>query len=400
MFRHLLMCSGLAFFFCTLWAQSEVISEVRFHGNHSIPDPELLQLSGVKPGDRISTGSLVQIEERLMKSGRLESVDVRQRSRSLTATDEVVLIILIKEKTAISKKFLFFPILSPNDEYGLTYGARVTSIDLLGAEERITFPLSWGGIRQAAAEASFSFEKRFHHEVLVATRVWQRENPHFEIDDRRTELGGGFTQKFKNLRWGLETGWSQVDFASTNDEFVTLAAELTWDTRQDFILPRDAFYASIGWERMAILDGKPNFNRLKLDFRGFKGVWGRAIVAGRFFYHRADGRLPDYQRPFLGGAATLRGHPPGEFVGDNLVSSSVELRLPLHAPLAFYQAGVHVFFDSGAVYDHGQSFGQANFRHGVGGGFFFALLGLGLKVELAYDLDDSLRVHFSSGFGF
>ena len=153
-------------------------------------------------------------------------------------------------------------------------------------------------------------------------------------------------------------------------------------------------------ERIKLLDGGPRFNRYKLDVRGYKGVFGQAILAGQFLYHIADGRLPDYQRPFLGGSATLRGENPGAFIGDNLVLTSLELRMPLNSKLAVYRAGIDVFFDSGAVYDHGRSLGSADFKHGAGIGFFLFVAGYGIKVDFAHNLRDNFRVHFSTSFRF
>ena len=51
-----------------------------------------------------------------------------------------------------------FPILSHEDGYGLTYGARLTIADpnWMGKRSRITFPLTWGGTKQAGV----TLEKR------------------------------------------------------------------------------------------------------------------------------------------------------------------------------------------------------------------------------------------------
>jgi outer membrane protein assembly factor BamA len=137
-----------------------------------------------------------------------------------------------------------------------------------------------------------------------------------------------------------------------------------------------------------------------LDLRGYKGVIGQMVLAGQFLHLTVDGRLPDFERPFLGGANTLRGYKPGAFIGDNLVTSSIELRMPLTSPHVAYHAGIDVFLDSGAVYDYGTSIGNADFKYGAGIGWFFLFMGFGIKADLAYDMHDDLRFHFSTGFRF
>jgi outer membrane protein assembly factor BamA len=341
---------------------------------------------------------LQEIRTRIRKSGRFESVEIRKRYRSMSSTDRVHLIILVKEKPPLKKKWMFFPILQLNDEYGFTFGGRFTFIDLFGANERITIPLTWGGVRQARAEASFSPGFGFD-EYLVGGGILQKENPHFRIDDRRNELKLGARKQVGVFRLDLGGDWTSVKFDPLKDTFFSFKADAILDTRRDINLPGNAIYTGFGYERMVIRAGD-SFNRFKVDLRGFKRMTGASVLAAQVFYHGTDGSLPDYQKPFLGGAATLRGHPAGEFIGDKLLIGSLEWRVPLTSKLAVYQGGFNLFFDTGTVYDHGQSINKARFHHGAGGGFFIFVLGLGLKIEVAHNLKDSARVHFSTGFRF
>ena len=79
---------------------SEVVSELRVHGNYSIPDADVVRLAGVEPGDEIGPGALETIAARLRASDRFDDVDVRKRYMSLTRTDAVALILLVRERPA------------------------------------------------------------------------------------------------------------------------------------------------------------------------------------------------------------------------------------------------------------------------------------------------------------
>jgi hypothetical protein len=44
--------------------------------------------------------------------------------------------------------------------------------------------------------------------------------------------------------------------------------------------------------------------------------------------------------------------------------------------------------------------GSAKFRQGAGLGRYFLIAGFGIKDDLAYNMHDAFRVHFSTGFRF
>src|SRR5437867_11719988 len=137
---------------------SDTVVEVRYHGNFSIPDEEMARLAQVPAGTQLSENSLAEIKDRLMRTRRFSWVEVSKRSRALSNSGDVVLVITVKEKTPLKSRFMFMPILSGSDEYGFTYGGRFTAINFLGAKERISFSLTWGGVRRAAVEGQRDFK--------------------------------------------------------------------------------------------------------------------------------------------------------------------------------------------------------------------------------------------------
>lgn len=377
------------------------IAEIRFHGNYSIPDEELERAAGIAVGEELPAGGLEEIEHRLLRGRRVESVAIERRYRSLDGRGDIVLLVNVKERAPLSKKFMVFPILSGSDEYGLEFGARLTAIDLLGAGERISFPATWGGVRRIAAEARFDSGLPIASAFLAGASLSQKEHPHYELADRRTELWGGVTRRLEIFDLDATVGRSRVHFDRADQDFWSWGAGIALDTRRDTGFPRDAVFSRFGWERLAFDGGGPaDVNRYRADVRGYKGLIGPTVLAAQVLLHGSDGPLPRYQQPFLGGAGTLRGHPPGEFAGDNLAVGSIELRMPLSSPLSVHRAGLALFFDSGAVYDHGRRLGDAAFKHGAGVGFFVLVAGFGIKIDVAHDLHHRVRVHFATGFRF
>ena len=112
----------------------------------------------------------------------------------------------------VTSRLMFLPILSYADGYGFTYGARFSTVDLLGAGERLSVPLTWGGTRRAALEAERTFKRGPLTRSSRASAIWQRENPRFEIrrparraeGARRTRLrptSSGSASSARAARW-------------------------------------------------------------------------------------------------------------------------------------------------------------------------------------------------------
>jgi outer membrane protein assembly factor BamA len=381
-------------------SSEETIAEIMIRGNLKIPDETITRLAGIQVGIPAANLALEDLKQKLLQTGKFEWVHVAKRYRSLSRTDQVVLLITVKEKPSAKSKLMFFPILSGSDEYGLNYGISVAAKDLLGLKEKISMPLAWGGIRRAAFEGEFDLHNPIFRTLTAAGEISRKENPHYKKGDFRKEIQVTLQRRLSRFEFNVQSGWTDVRFDARSTDLAHIGAGLVFDTRQDINFPRNAVFAGVSYKRLSILDGGPGYNLYTLDLRGYKGLVGQTILAGQFLYRGANGRLPDYERPFLGGANTLRGYEAGAFTGDSSASASLELRMPLTPLRKIYHAGIDVFTDSGAIYDHGMSLGNAKFKHSAGLGGYFLIMGFGIKADLAYNMHDAFRLHFSTGFRF
>ena len=389
----------------------ETLIEVRFRGNFTISDETLLQMAGIEVGLPADVFPPETIRQTLLGSGRFEWVEVTKRYRSIARNDKVVIVITVKEKEYLKNKFMVSPIFGSEDEYGFTYGLRGTTKNLLGLQERISIPLTWGGVRRVKVVGEFELRNPVVQTLTVAVGASQKEHPHYEKIDFRKEVNIAVKHRLKLFEVNAQSGWTDINFDGRNGNFVTFGTGMVFDTRQDVIFPRNSVYADITWKRLSFLDAGQGINVYTVDFRGYKGLIGQTILAGQFYYNGADGTLPDYEQPFLGGAATLRGYESGVFIGNNIATASLELRQPLDfmrriimkTPLSKISdrinciSGVALFIDSGAAYDYGVSLRNAKFMHSTGIGAFILIMGFGIKVDVGYNMhDDVFRAHFSS----
>lgn len=371
------------------------VGTVRVHGNHSIPDAEVTRIAGVEVGDAFTDELAALVEARLVGSGRFESVDVRVRYRGLSSSGDVAMVLLVREKRSAASRFMVAPLFDATDEYGVTLGARVAVVDLGGEDRALGFPISFGGTRQAAVEGRVG---AFRFDLARRRRV----NPHFDAPDNRLELGGSYRSSFKRLSAELRGRWSDVDFLGLDERVARFGGRVSFDTRVDPTIPGDAFFAGLGVERLAFESDEPrdDVQLYRVDLRGYKRLVGQALLAVQVDWTTASGRLPPYEQRFLGGGGTLRGTAPGRFIGDNRALATAELRLPMTSPLSFARAGFHVFYDTGAVYDHGVGIRKARFHHGVGVGTFFRFAMIGLRTDVGWDLEGTTRFHIASQFKF
>ena len=395
-------------------SSSEVVTEVRIHGNYSVPDADVARLAGIAPGDPIDAGTLEAIVARLRASDRFDDVEVRKRYTSLTRSDEVALILLVHERPApasdnrmvralyaASRHTLFMPILNYAEGNGFTYGARFSLVDVLGDRGKLSAPLTLGGSRQAALE----LEKRFDTGVVHALRggvSWSsHENQHYRVDDQRTEAWLGADRKVVDaVRVSAQAGWSDVGFGPIDERIATYRIGLELDTRRDVGFPRDAVFVRGTWQWLNPAGGASAVSQPQVDARGFIGLFGQSVLAVRAQYQGASATVPRYAQPLLGGRGSLRGHRVGAQAGDRLAAASAELRFPLSSPLSFGKAGVRLFVDTGAVWDVDERLRKTRFSQGVGGGVSLSAAFINLQLDLGHDLRGGARLHFATSVSF
>ena len=389
------------------------------HGNAYLTDDDVIRLAGVAVGTTLDGAEIDAIRKRLEDSGRFDTVEVRKRYRSLTDTTDVALVLLVHERPGVrsvddgigavlnpirrvKSRLMFLPIITYADGYGFTYGGRVSTVDLLGIGERLSVPLTWGGMRRAALEFERPFKRGPLTRIESSLAIWNRENPRFEIRDQRVELKGRAERVFADIvRLGVEGSRATVSFADLDDRLTTFGGNVALDTRGDPAFPGNAILLSAGWTAMNFRSLPTRVNRYTSDARGYLRLYRQSVVAARAQYVAADATLPPYERLLLGGSSTVRGFRTGSFDGDRSFVTSLEFRTPITSVLSGAKLGVTAFMDAGKIWDFGQSLDDATWRQGVGGGVFLIAPLVRINLDVAYGLKTgNTRLHVSSGFTF
>jgi outer membrane protein assembly factor BamA len=393
-------------------AQTETIAEIRVHGNHTTPDGDILAIAGLSVGQEATEARLNDAARKLENSRRFEGVEVLRRFRSIASTADILVMLVVDEHPAVSdldltpgpfKKLgaasMWMPILNHADGYGFTYGARTTILDALGPRSSLSVPLTWGGERRAAAELERRFERGPLDVIRGTFAVNRRVNPHFQLSDRRFEAKvraeGALTDW---LRVGAGARFTDNRFGPLDNRTRAGGADVILDTRLDPTFPRNAVYASTGFEQMQFDVGKAT--RWNTDLRGYIGLGGSPVLALRGSLARSNAPLPLFEQALLGGSSTLRGYTTGHRAGDNLATLSAELRYPLNSPLNYGRVGLKAFIDGGTTWAHGGRLKDQRFERGIGGGFYFGAGPLIVDLDVAWPETGKPRAHFGMGVNF
>lgn len=404
---------------------AEVIAEIHIHGNVATPDAEVLKIAGVAKGDPFRETTLEDVRKRLKASGKFDTIDVRKLYASIADPSQVALVLIVNEgavridmpeeggQPRIVRKrglhnFMFLPILDAEDGYGLTYGARVAFVGIARGPNRLSSPLTWGGLKRAGLEFEHTFAAGPVSRVEVGSAIQRRQNPAYEIDDDRQRLWARVERVRGPVRLGATVGWQDVSFAEIDDRLKTFGADVAYDTRLDPVLPRNAVYGLVSWERVAGAAGSPDpatgksepIDRLRLDGRGYLGLIGQSVLVVRALREDAGSPQPLYLRSLLGGWSNLRGFEAGAFTGDTLVSGSIELRVPLNSPLQVARIGVNAFADYGTAYEKGMRLADQTFHRGYGGGGWITITALRFGVGVAHGVGSGTRFTFAGGLTF
>jgi outer membrane protein assembly factor BamA len=410
-----------AFLFCLLVCDqpsavavaAQVLAQIRVQGNVATPDEEVVRLAEVSVGMPVGPDMAAQVADRLRATKRFQHVEVLTRYASINDPTQVILVVLVDEgpvsiestsdpthPTRVVRKrstqLQVLPVFGSQDGYGVTYGARLSQSGLLGPNSRLQVPATWGGDKRVAAELEVRFDDAPVSRVAGGVGWRRQTNPFYDADDERDAAWvRAEKQILEPLRVAVSGGWQRVLFLGQTDHVVQGGVDAVFDTRLDPWLPGNAIYVNAGWDRLAF-HSTAAVDRLQLDARGYIGIFSKPVLVVRAVRDASDGPLPPYLKPLLGGMPNLRGYAVGTAAGDDLLSGSIELRVPIASLLRVGRIGASGFLDSGTAYDQNAQLADQRFRSGAGGSLWIFVPLARLEVAVARGFESSTRVHVNA----
>ena len=240
---------------------------------------------------------------------------------------------------------------------------------------------------------------------------------------------GGTERFFKHLYFGFRTeGFEPESFAVRNNgeqvglpaviaddlgrnQVAAFSIGLDADLRDNRAYPLRGFWGGVAaeWSHDEI-GSDVNFSKITFDGRFYRRVWRRQVLAFHLKGGYTTSGSPFYERFYLGGANSLRGHPDRRLTpvgwGTKLILTNTEFRFPLsHKNFPNHSASAVLFFDAGGIWQENQTPSLDDFFTSLGFGFRVKLPIVGMtRFDFAIPLqnidDNDFQFHLSFGHTF
>ena len=252
------------------------------------------------------------------------------------------------------------------DGYGLTYGARFAAGGSAGRNSRLSFPLTWGGDKEAAAELDKTFVRGPINRVIAGASISRRDQS--VLRARTTTAARVWVRGERELdpcgpRRGRRPAGSTSRSSRRDDRFAQAGADVVLDTRLDPLLPRNAVYARAAGSISISSRGRrqPDRARCARLHGTVRPEHARRACAAPGL---PDRPLPPYLKPLLGGMANLRGFGRNA-AGDTLVAGVRRADGAAHLAAQRRQDRRQRLRRRGTVYDKGERFADQTMKRGI-----------------------------------
>lgn len=320
--------------------------------------------------------------------------------------------------------FIPFPAFTYTEENGFSYGAGLSSLNLLGRDIQVSARALFGGTTTYSARISYPWITGNHVSVDFFGAHLERDDELREFEETSDEFTPWVGSYFAGDRGRIGGAFSLFSVKSdvdgititpdNHDQLRRLGFRIGWDTRDSWRNPRNGWQNELElWRTGGLLGGDGNFWTVTADVRRFQPTGPRdALVAGTLITLQtgeAGTDIPAYMRYHVGGASTIRGYAVSDLgkrlSGKNQWLSTVEYRhtvLPLRRWDVLrwsFNLGVEVaaFGDFGFAWDEADEFAFRRFRAGTGLGLRLLVPGSEqTRFDVGWSRDGGFQFHFGN----
>lgn len=198
------------------------------------------------------------------------------------------------------------------------------------------------------------------------------------------------------------------------DRFLTFSSAFVYDGRDVREYPTDGSYLGASVTKYGLGESEVNLIRARLDVRRYQSLGdGIALGARAFGTFLSGGASASYLHAYFGYDERIRGYFSTVREGENLLSGSIELRVPILLPryysvslkylppeFSVWRYGLYAgfFADAGTLWYRGAPFSNLPWYTGYGAGLQF-LLPYSLIVRTEYAFNQKGQGQFVLDFG-
>lgn len=312
------------------------IERIQIKGNEKTRDEVLRREARIAESQLYSQTLVEKSKERMMSLGYFESVDIAEEDGA--TPDRIIINYEVKERP--TGTFQLGAGFSSQETFLLT--GQVQQENLFGRGQSLAFNLQLSGIRQLA-QIRFVEPYLYGSDWTLAVEVFKmlRQQRAFNRDSTGGNITFGHPLYFidEDLSIFINYHLEQIDitpatggaFGTTGQDFErfqfiplrnlfrsgltsSVKLSLSYDTRDNRLFPSNGILATASTEVSdAATLSDNNFIRHRLNFRGYKPIWGPFVgklnVEWGLITSRDGIGVPIFERYFLGGITDVRGFP-------------------------------------------------------------------------------------------
>ena len=380
------------------------IGKIRIEGNELSQERIFKHAFTLREGDIFNTEKAREGWRRLYNLGFFENVEIEPIAVSPSVVD---LVIRVKE---LERAGQFYVGGGYNSASGLQGEIQFFKDNLWGEGKKISIDWQFG---EKKDEYNITYLDRWwgNTSIQLEPRIYSRKDIYNNVDGGYEKRTTGVEMKVGKPIWKF----SNV-YISLRDERVHVHEGIGGETSEEdvekishgltFMLNRntqvrdEAFNAYRGSHSYIsayitggpVLGGELTFTKYRGEWRGYlrkSSFWKYPIVAFRLRAEIGE-NLPVYEKFHIGGMGTLRGYSENEFIGEEVILGSFELRLPLDKKFLTY-----LFADTGQIRNEGSSIYKTGWGFGIR---MKTIIGF---IRLDYGIgDEGGQLYFGMGEGF
>jgi outer membrane protein insertion porin family len=351
------------------------IGSLSVRGSGRVSDAIVLREVTLKTGDTFSGKKMVDSQQNVLDTGLFKDVEIEPKA---SEADSVAVDLIVKVKERKMRELSFRVGYGTLDEARLSGGWLHRNLWNSGRSMEVRGTLGSRdlnkGLTRIRADLAFADRWLFGRRLVGSIGIFGQEtleeykaveNGEYTLDRlginlsvkkdilKITKLTLAYTHEIVDVRdpsWSVE---EDEDFRLQVGQDInrSLGFILSRDTRRPFFDPRGGSNTRVAAQRTGgIFGGDNNFNKMALSWaRYFKWYLGSVVAfSTRTGYASAFGAskdkgVPEYEKFYAGGSATIRGYDDREFgPGDFLLLANVEMRFHL-----FWRVAGVTFIDMG-----------------------------------------------------
>jgi len=382
------------------------IDAIQIHGNQKTKASIILREMKSCEGDTLDEALLMEDQKRIQNLNLFNRVTIFAQYQDR----RVIVHVHVTEQWYIFPYPIFF--INERDWDKLSYGAGLKHFNFRGRAE-ILDAFFWLGYNPSVQLDYINPWIGGRHHLSLRTNIYFQKvrSKHYrdeEVTENHKGVYGILGKRFGyHTHLNMSLSYREVTFSPSDsgqtlspdgrDRLPSLGLSLVWDHRDLIEYPHSGWYVYFSAVKTGVSSMTADYLFYGFDTRAYVPL-GRTTLAFRLASDVSHGKIPLYDRLYIGYNERVRGHFFEAFEGENRALASAAFRIPL-IPVRYVDLGdqsqmmnlkfglsLGFFIDTGTVWFQSEGINDLKFQTGYGVGLHMHLPYINvLRFEMAFN---------------